>query len=67
MRIVAKEALLLKRIKAGYTRKQFSEKIGMTTQGYRNIEVGSNGTKADQAQKITEALGAEFEDLFQLK
>lgn len=67
MQIRSKPILIERRIRAGFSRKEMSSQIGITTQGYRNIEVDKHGVNPGTAKKITMILETDFDDIFELR
>ena len=66
IKVLAKDNLAEKRIREGLTGVDVAKKIGITKAGYYSIERGDNGVNPTNAKKISEALDAEFDDLFKI-
>lgn len=66
MKIVAKEDLQKRRLMAGMSSKKMAESADMTYQGYWRMESGRGGISPERSRLIVDALGVEFEDVFEI-
>jgi len=65
-RIVSRgDAVRKARIIAGYTSAEFADKIGISRPMLSSIENGA-GTSVKTAHRIADAVGKQFEDLFEV-
>ena len=61
---VRREELIKNRIMSGYSQRSLSQKIGISGGYLSQIENGDRNPSPKIAKKISEALGAEYSDIF---
>jgi DNA-binding XRE family transcriptional regulator len=66
LKVFAKNNFRTTRIKKGFSAVTLAEKIGTTKQAIGQIERRVHGCGPQKAKLITEVLGVEFDDVFEL-
>ncbi|AHJ88641.1 hypothetical protein GBK2_43 [Geobacillus phage GBK2] len=66
MKVYAKENFREIRIKKGFTTASLGRAVGLTKQAIGQIERRENGVSPENCLKIAEALGVDFDDVFEL-
>ena len=66
MKVFAKENFKTTRIKSGFSLSGLADTLEMSKQALGQIERRSNGVAPENARRIVELFGVEFDDVFEL-